>query len=133
VRIGAHGLGTRPAVDAPAGRARVGQTLLLAAIDGRLSLGPRAAVVASLGGGALRAAIDGAATAPYVPHRRVSWSGAATAGLGLETRVAGPLSLSLEAVALFALPPPSVRIAGVEVARLGRPSLLSGAHVHVSF
>jgi hypothetical protein len=125
-RLTAVGLGTRPEVASRIGSARVGQDLLLLECTASLLPGRRLRPMLSLGVGAERFAVDGAAKLPsYQGESNVRWFFAGDAGLGLSLRLGAHWELQLEAHALVALPRPEVRFFDQDTAKAGQPTLLA--------
>jgi hypothetical protein len=125
-RLTALGLGTRPEVTSRIGSARVGQDLLLLECVASPLPGRRLRPVLSLGLGAERFAVDGAAKLPsYQGESNVRWFFAGDVGLGLSLRLGAHWELQLEAHALVALPRPEVRFFDQDRAKASQPTLLA--------
>jgi len=119
-------LGTWSSATAPAGSARVRQTLALCDFTFRLGPARRFQPVVMAGGGLYHLSLEGTGTPPYVGRSVGSWHLGTDVGLGLTIGVTARVSITLESHAVWLWPQPSVRIESVEVGRAGRPSLTHG-------
>jgi len=115
---------TRAHVATSAGSGALSQTLALGEIVGSLRSSGPVRPTAVVGAGVYRADLQGTGTAPYVGRSDASWGAAGNLGLGVELRLGRQVGLAAEAQAAFMFPYPIVQIAGVEVARAGRPSVV---------
>ena len=124
-RLTALGLGTRPRVGTDIGSASVSQNLLL--LEFAAWLRPRRLFrpLLSVGVGAERIAVEGAASGAYQGERNARWFAAADVGTGFALRLQAHWEVQLEAHALFEVPRPAVQFFDVEVARAGQPTLLA--------
>jgi hypothetical protein len=125
-RITLAGLGSRPRVESSIGSASVAQSFGLGELGIAFRPGRRWRPVLGLAGGALYVQTDGAGLSPsYQGQRPSGWAAVVDAGTGVLANLGSGLSLALEVHGLVALPHPTVRFAGMEVATLGYPTLLA--------
>ncbi len=125
-RITAAGFGTEPRVTTSQGTAAVGQMLGLLELRAAFRHGHALRPAIGVGGGFLRVNVEGTPSArSYQGFQGERWSALFDVGAGLTARLFRGLSLAVEAHGQLAAPYPTVRFAGEEVARLGRPALFS--------
>jgi hypothetical protein len=133
VRVSGDGPSTETVVRVPEGSARV------QSFGGAVDLGfawavrPTTAIGARIGAGGAGYSVAGEAAPGYVA--RSETRGALVFGLGvfLSQRLAGPLSLVLDAGARVAFPAVDVRVAGRVVTERGRPEILASPGVVFDF
>jgi hypothetical protein len=118
------GLGSRPTLTAPAGRARVAQQYGLLGVSTGARSTRRIQPYVALAAGVLRTAIDGEAEAPAEPHVVNSWSFLADGSAGARVRLPARTFFTLALHAQIAAPYVAVHIADTLVATTGRPNLL---------
>jgi hypothetical protein len=117
------GLGTSAATKAPAGSARVRQTLAMADLSIRFRPGNRIHPVLMGGAGAYVMSVEGTGTSPYLGRTDRAWYLATDAGVGVIVDVTARVSVALESHTLWVWPQPMVQIESVDAGRAGRPSL----------
>jgi hypothetical protein len=81
--------------------------------------------VASVGAGLYYVGLEGHGIGPYVGIDTSSVAFAWDGGLGGILRLSSQVELALESFAIFTVPGLAVRFLDQDVARIGRPSLLS--------
>ena len=118
------GLGTRPAVEGPAGSAQVSQAFGLLGASFRFRPEARVRPFAAFSAGVLRTAVEGRADAPNQSHAVEQWSFLVDAGLGALLRLPDRFYLSTAVHAQLAAPYLGVRFVDTVVATSGRPNLL---------
>jgi hypothetical protein len=125
-RVTFAGLGTQARADTPGGYADVSQSVIVAEALVRFRRGRGLEPTVSVGAGALRLAAEGHESDPFVATSGSRWSAAADLGVGLRIPLRPRrFELGIEVHALLAEPYPVVRFFDVDVARAGRPSVLS--------
>jgi hypothetical protein len=126
LRLAFAGLGTSPRVEGPDhASARVTQLLALAEVSLRPWPDFRARPSFSLGAGALEVSAEGEAPSPYRGIESATWTALLGGGAGVEVLVGPRFGVATEVRALAAIPYPSVRFLGEEVARVAVPGLLA--------
>jgi len=119
-------LGTQPQVALPqVGTASVEQGLALVECVARPWRESRLRPLFAVGAGVYFVGVHGSGMPPYQDAHANGFAAAVDAGLGVGTPVASHLELVLELHALVTAPGLAVRFAGVDEARIGRPSLFS--------
>ena len=127
VRATLAGLGPSVTFTAASGSANVERQFAL--LEAVKTWWPRAPVVpfVTAGCGAEHVRVAGVGQAPYQGHTSSDWSLATTAGAGLAIRLVSTLSIVVQARGFAAWPSTVIQIAGVDVGRVGGPSLLADA------
>lgn len=125
LRVTAAWFGTQSSVSGAVGSAAIRQGLVLA----DLALMPwrnwRVFPMASVGAGLYYVGIQGRGMGAYVGTDASSVAFAWDGGLGVVFALSSQVDVTLESLAIVTVPGLAVRIADEEVARIGRPSLLS--------
>jgi hypothetical protein len=123
LRLTASGLGTRPSIEAPNGQAAIAQEFVLFEVAPILFADAVVRPLVSVGAGAYHFEAEGTASFPYASSTRQVWAAAFDAGGGAYLAASRHFGVSLEGHVLFTSTRPLVRIADVEVAAAGRPSV----------
>jgi hypothetical protein len=116
---------TRPSVHAAAGDAQVAQGVALVEGTATLWSSARLRFVAVLGAGAYYVAVHGTGNPPEQGQDTSTVAAAVDAGLGFAAPLAPHFAVVVEAHVLASQPGVAVRFAGVDAARVGRPTLLA--------
>jgi hypothetical protein len=124
-RLTLAGLGSRPRLSSAVGSASIAQDLGLLELVADFRPGKRLRPSVSAGAGALAVSVDGQGALPYEGRDGRRWAALLDGGVGISAAIQRGLAVAVELHALLAAPYPTVRFAGVEAARLGRPSLLA--------
>jgi hypothetical protein len=125
IRLSAAGLGTGSSLETPEGSALVTQDFGLI----ELTLTPNAEgamrALFSIGAGAYHVRAQGSASLPFEASKQEVWTAVLDAGIGARASANRHFAISLEVHGLFSSTTPMVRIAGAEVGRAGRPTMLA--------
>jgi hypothetical protein len=124
-RLTVAGLGSRPKLASAVGTASVGQDLGLLELAASFRSDRRIRPTVSVGAGVLAVSVDGEGASPYEGRSGRRWAALLDGGIGVLAGIQRRWAVALELHALLAAPYPTVRFAGVEAARIGRPSLLA--------
>jgi hypothetical protein len=125
-RLTISGLGSRPHVEAPEGKATVRQELGLLELIGEIAPQSWLRPYVSLGGGAYHISVEGSAAWPYEAISGDRFAFAADAGAGIALSLTHSFALALEGHGILVAPRPVIRFLQVETAAIESP-LLSGA------
>ncbi len=123
------GFGTRPAVGAAGGSARVSQQYALVGACACGGPGGRLRPTLALAAGALHTVADGDASAPLQAHSADTWSFLLAASAGARLAIGDRLYLAVAVAAQVAQPYVAVRLAEAVAASTGRPNVLVSATV----
>lgn len=125
VRVTGAWLGTQPTVDSANGSATVDQAI--AVVECVVQPWPRWRIrpAVSVGTGTYYVGVNGTGVPPYVASHSRAFTWALLAGVGAALALAPHVDLVAEEQMLLSNPGISVRFAGVDEARLGRPNLLT--------
>lgn len=130
VRAALAGEGTRGLVEGQDGTARVGEDEILLGV-GYAPFSKRLRPVFALSAGALRTAVEGRAQAGYESHQLARWSFLVDGAAGLGLRLGARWELTAAAHLQAALPAPTIRFVGQDVATAAYPNILLGLTAEV--
>jgi hypothetical protein len=135
VRLTAAGLGTSVGRSAFAGVATVDQSVVTVALARRFGNESRLQPFATAGAGIFHLAASGVGAPPdqFRGKSAALWAPSAVVGAGCALALHPRVALVIDAEALVTFPHAIVKVAGTEVARAGRPSLLASASAVGSF
>ena len=133
--LGAGALGSEPrrVMVRTAGSATMDQTLGVASVYLMAPVWWRLGPYAQTGASLLYVAVHGEGDSGYLGHDRSAWSPGWFAAAGVLVTLSQHIVLQLSGGAMLLLHEPKVFIAGVEVARTGRPAWLCNTLLGVTF
>lgn len=123
------GLGTRPTLQAPAGKVRVAQSYATLGLCYCPTLGPAVAPYFALSAGATRIALEGTAVAPARGHAVAHWAVLVDAGAGARFLLPGAFYATLSGHVQVAQPRVTIHVVDEQLGSTGRPSLLANLMV----
>lgn len=123
-RLTVAGFGTQPRLTVPQGSTTVGHLEGLVELRTAFRHGRAVRPAVGLGGGVLRVNVDGAGDGPGAGTGE-QWVGLFDVGGGVTVRLGWGISVAVEVHGQLAAPYPSIRFAGQEAVRIGRPALFS--------
>jgi hypothetical protein len=128
-RVTGSYFGSEAVVRGQHGQGRLGQGVLF--VDALMTFGSHRPIrsTLSLGAGLYHLRFSGSALPPYVDAHDASTAFALSAGAGVEVAVARHTDLGIDAQALIRSPVAELRLGDEQVARVGRPALLTTATV----
>ena len=129
VQAALAGLGSRPAIAATAGRARVAQQYGVLGVGHPFRSDQRLRPFVTLAAGALRTSVEGEADSPRQGHTVDEWSFLLDGGLGAALRLPERYTLALAAHVHVAEPYVAIHFVDAIVATTGRPNLVLGLTV----